>query len=31
MGAFEQAVRLGVSANLCEAVAGLSAEHLMKV
>jgi hypothetical protein len=25
MGAFEQAVRLGVSANLCEAVAGLSA------
>lgn len=25
MGAFDQAVRLGVSANLCEAVAGLSA------
>ena len=25
MGAFEQAVRLGVSANLCEAIAGLSA------
>lgn len=25
MGAFEQAVRLGVSANLCDAVAGLSA------
>ena len=25
MGAFEQSVRLGVSANLCEAVAGLSA------
>jgi hypothetical protein len=28
MGGFEQAVRLGVSANLCEAVAGLSAVSL---